>query len=225
MADRRTVIYRGPSLYGCELAADESVSLLPPVRHGDLLALPEVERGDWDIYLVDGDFGQSLAITITEIRTVLCAGNRVHGCSSMGALRATECRPIGMLGHGWIFEAYASGAIDGDDEVALLYEPATYEPLTVPSVNVRWLVDTLRTRGDLDEQDAKDAVRIARGLFFRWRTPAALRRAMAAATDVRPALHAVVEQLADEHLSKWDRKRLDALALVDQALPGSGAPP
>ncbi|MGH3760054.1 TfuA-like protein [Actinophytocola sp.] len=213
----RTAIFLGPSLAGQARAPEVSgaprVLVRPPVRHGDLLDLPDVERGGWDVYIVDGEFGQSLAVTVTEIRTVLRAGNRVAGCSSMGALRAAECGPIGMTGHGWVYEAYASGAIDGDDEVALLYDPDTYEPVTVPSVNVRWLVTTLVRDGRLGQADADRAVAVTRAIFFGRRTPGALRRALCA-----EGLDAVAEHVTEDRLSTWDRKRRDAAELVRTAL-------
>ncbi len=212
---RRTAVFLGPSLAGCEPASDV---VRPPVRHGDLLALPDIGRGDWDVYIVDGEFGQSLAVTVTEIRTVLRAGNRVFGCSSMGALRAAECGPIGMTGHGWVFGAYESGLVDGDDEVALLYDPDTYEPLTVPSVNVRWLVSELVAHGELTEAEADHAVEVTRGVFFGRRTPDALRRALLATE--RPGLARVAEHVVEDRLSTWDRKRLDATELVGAALAG-----
>lgn len=216
---RRTAVFLGPSLAGSELGCDRGSEVVrPPVRHGDLLALPDVGRGDWDVYIVDGEFGQSLAITVTEIRTVLRAGNRVFGCSSMGALRAAECGPIGMTGHGWVFGAYESGLVDGDDEVALLYDPDTYEPLTVPSVNVRWLVSELVAKGELTEAEAEDAVAVTRQVFFGRRTPEALRRALVAAG--RPGPARVAEHVTEDRLPDWDRKRLDAAALVGAALAG-----
>ena len=42
----------------------------------------------------------------------------------MGALRAAELAPFGMIGIGTIFEAYRDGIYTDDDEVALLHRPA-----------------------------------------------------------------------------------------------------
>ena len=38
-----------------------------------------------------------------EIRSAIQAGWRVIGCSSMGALRALEAAPLGMLGYGMVY--------------------------------------------------------------------------------------------------------------------------
>ncbi|WP_239014256.1 TfuA-like protein [Archangium violaceum] len=67
----------------------------------------------------------------------------VLGASSMGALRAAELHPHGMVGVGRIFEAYLEGRLSADDEVALLHGPAElgFRPLTLPLVNIRATLD------------------------------------------------------------------------------------
>lgn len=94
----------------------------PPVRRHDLLDL--CDAGDCRaVVMLDGEFGQSLAVSIAEVRTVLEAGLRLHGSSSMGVLRAVECRTLGMIGSGWVYRQYLSGRIESDAEVALLFDP------------------------------------------------------------------------------------------------------
>ena len=48
----------------------------------------------------------------------MAAGTQVFGAASMGALRAAELAPFGMIGVGAIFAAYRDGRLTGDDEVA-----------------------------------------------------------------------------------------------------------
>ncbi|MGW5332359.1 TfuA-like protein [Streptomyces bauhiniae] len=228
-AGRRTAVFAGPSLYGHRLPDALRDAIRPPVREGDLGALPGIADGVWDIVVIDGEFGQSRAVTITEIRHALRAGNRVLGASSMGALRATECAPIGMRGSGWIYDAYASGKIESDEEVALLYDPESYEPVTVPTVNIRWLTLKLLSERLITAEDEHQALRVARELFFRKRTPDALRRALAACLTDHPGLAHVVDALAEEQLPAWDRKRLDALEVIKKheatgEFPGLGNP-
>jgi len=55
------------------------------------------------------------------------AGARVLGASSMGALRASELDIYGMEGIGLIYQAYKSGHLVSDDEVALTFDPFTWE--------------------------------------------------------------------------------------------------
>ena len=65
----------------------------------------------------------------------------MFGASSMGALRAAECAPYGFAPLGAIANWYTSERIDGDDEVAVLTHPKTYDALTVPLVRKRTPVE------------------------------------------------------------------------------------
>ena len=57
----------------------------------------------------------------------------------MGALRAAELYPFGMIGIGAIFRAYREQRLHGDDEVALIHAPGALDwaPLSVPMIEVR----------------------------------------------------------------------------------------
>lgn len=216
------IVFAGPSLRPTDLpilataaeAAGRHMVLRPPVRRLDLLDLAE---STVDVLMLDGEFGQSLAVSITEIRAVLAAGQPLHGASSMGALRAVECRTLGMTGSGWVFEQYLSGAIESDGDVALLYDPDDYLPVTIPLVNVRWLLASKEREGRLDRFGVAAALRVANGMHFRERRPAALLRRWWRELPAHVA--SVLEpELADDRRDTWDRKRLDALAAVRAAL-------
>jgi len=60
-----------------------------------------------------------------------------------------------MRGIGWIFEEYRSGRVEADDEVALMYSPRGFTPLTVPLINVRRWVHHLAASGAVDEARAR----------------------------------------------------------------------
>ena len=66
-------------------------------------------------------------------------GVHVFGASSMGALRAAELHPFGMVGVGRVFEGYRAGVYEDDDEVAVVHasEEAGFAPLSEAMVNVR----------------------------------------------------------------------------------------
>lgn len=224
------VVFAGPSLRRTDVrdlvdlaaALDRTMVFRPPVRRLDLLDL----RGgaDLDVIMLDGEFGQNLAVSITEIRTVLAAGRSLTGASSMGALRAVECRTIGMAGSGWVYEQYLSGAIESDGDVALLYDPEDYSVVTVPLVNVRWLLHGLQREALLTPDAAAAALRIASGLHFRERRHSLLlrrwrERLPAEVTDV------LEPHLAPERRDHWDRKRLDGIEAVRTALGATPANP
>ncbi|WP_432142333.1 TfuA-like protein [Streptomyces sp. bgisy084] len=217
-------VFAGPSLRPADLTrlrrlADErnqTLDLRPPVRRHDLLALIGTESPR-KIVMLDGEFGQSLAVSVTEVRALLFAGQPLSGASSMGALRAVECRTIGMTGSGWVYEQYLNGSIESDGDVALLYDPEDYTPVTVPLVNVRWLLAERVREKDLSCEEADTALEIARSLNFRARRHSVLvkqwRRGLPGG-----AVAVLEEHFATDRLDHWDRKRLDALAAVRAAL-------
>ena len=210
----RTAVYVGPSLAGAPLPPLPGVEWRPPIRRGDL---PQALReGRFrEIVILDGEFGQSLAVSVAEIREALVKGLTVVGAASMGALRAVDCQRLGMHGVGWVFERFRAGALTSDDEVALLFDPWTWEPQTIPLVNLRWTTELAVERGIVDASEGPDVVAILGAINYRERSMgemhAATRRAGA-----EPA--AKVLQLLESEPLACDRKRLDAqraLALLD----------
>ena len=133
------VVFLGPSLPRAEAAAILDAEFRPPVRRGDLSSIGTGRT----VLILDGEFDQNFSVSPKEILALLDRGNHVLGAASMGAIRASELRDMGMYGLGRVFEAYLSGRIIGDDEVALAYCPWTYANLTVPLVNIRFGLEEL----------------------------------------------------------------------------------
>lgn len=121
------VVYLGPSLDLSEAQALLDADYRPPVRRGDL---DRVEAGR-AVVILDGEFEQSLSVSLKEILRRLEAGSLVAGASSIGALRAAELATHGMIGIGRVFELYRTGRIDGNDEVAVSYCPFTMKAHTI----------------------------------------------------------------------------------------------
>jgi hypothetical protein len=161
----RTVVYLGPSLPRHEAEGILEAEYRPPVRRGDLPSLPpEVDL----VGIIDGVFMSEAAVGHREILALLERGTRVIGGGSMGALRASELHDFGMQGVGEIFELYASGQIEGDDEVALTFHPETLEPLSEPLVNMRLNLRRAVEEGVVDGDDASSVLeRVAREYFPR----------------------------------------------------------
>ncbi|MFE4518710.1 TfuA-like protein [Kitasatospora sp. NPDC056783] len=201
-------IFAGPSLYDVELSPELRQVIRPPARQGDISALPELRGGTWRIALIDGEFGQSLSVTVTEIREALAAGNTVLGGGSMGALRAAECHPLGMRPVGWIVRQYLDSTVWADDEVALTYDPADYRPLSMPLINLRWLLDQCVSAGELDPPTAQAVLSACSALHFRERTARTLLDIACAAAP--KAAEVLRPWFAPDRLSSWDRKRADA---------------
>jgi hypothetical protein len=92
----------------------------------------------------------------------------VLGAASMGALRAAELHPYGMIGVGTIFEWYRDGTIDGDDEVAVWHgcEEDGFRPLSEPLVNIRATLQRAVADGYLDAEEAQALTDCAKQLHY-----------------------------------------------------------
>lgn len=147
---RRNIVFLGPSLGLAEARGIcPEAEFRPPIRFGDLYALSCDTPGQ--ALIVDGVFHDDTPVWQREILQAIQDGWRVFGASSMGALRALELEPYGMIGLGTVFEWYRSGQIEGDDEVALMHAIAEmdYCELTLPLVDVRHVLDGLKAEGAL----------------------------------------------------------------------------
>jgi hypothetical protein len=175
------------------------------------------------LLIIDGEFGQSQAVTPTEIRKASHAGFRVYGASSMGARRAVECSAVGMVGLGHVHADYAAGRIVADDEVALTYHPETYEPFTVPLVNIRRYLDLLRGFGASPGEQFR-IFQEARAVHFRERSFSALGKIVKQALprEVADAARRLLEQDARR---LWDIKLADAELAITAVLSDNAPPP
>ncbi|NEJ74844.1 antibiotic resistance protein [Rhizobium phaseoli] len=203
------IIFAGPSLPDAALLAGEAIRVLPPAVQGDVLA--QVEQGANVIGLIDGGFEYAAPVWHKEILHALSLGVAVLGAASMGALRAAECHPFGMIGIGRIFEDYRSGRLVDDAAVALIHAPSALssKPLTIPLVNVSATLDAMEDRGLLAaglRQKLEDA---ASAIFFKKRTWRAIVEQCAdMAEPGRPQLLAALVS------NSVDQKRIDALELL-----------
>lgn len=164
------VVYLGPSLPVRVAQQTLQAEYRPPVKRGDL-----PRRYDGVVVIIDGEFRQSLSVSPNELLQLLDHGTPVIGAASMGALRAAELHLFGMAGCGWIFEAYKSGRVTADDEVAVTYSQDDLAPLTVPLINVRYWLEGLRADGRVDGTTARRILARTRRLFYADRTPHRLR--------------------------------------------------
>lgn len=223
MTLRTLTIFVGPSLRPADHQAlharierrgdgDVRVDVRPPVRRGDLIDVVEGGQEADLVLVIDGEFGQELSLSVLEIREAITSGLLVLGAGSMGAMRAAECDVLGMLGFGWVFRGFRSGWLRSDAEVALLFDPLSYQPITLPLVNVRWVVRVLERQGTLGPEAGVDAVHGAATVNFRERTFDELdriwRRSALLPDDARQTL---LELLDPAGPGEHDRKRLDAL--------------
>jgi TfuA protein len=139
------VVFLGPSLSRARAEQIIKADFRPPAKRGDIYMA--ARQGAKIILLIDGVFFQECSVAHKEVLYALEAGAKVLGASSMGALRASELDIFGMDGIGKIYEAYKSGQLVSDDEVALVFDPFTWEPGSEPLVNIRFNLDLAWQKG------------------------------------------------------------------------------
>lgn len=165
----RPVIFLGPSLPLAEAQRELPGGIfLPPVKRGSLL--PFLDDPPSSIGIVDGEFFQSFAVSTQEILLYLERGVPVFGSSSIGALRAVELEPYGMIGVGRVFEMFRNGRLDADDEVAMTFCPVTLRPLSEPMVNFRVAIAESCRQGVLSRAECRLITRSLKAAYFPERT-------------------------------------------------------
>ncbi|KQC15402.1 MAG: hypothetical protein APR56_01270, partial [Methanosaeta sp. SDB] len=140
----------------------------PPAKRGDVFRA--AKDGAKIVGLIDGVFFQESAVAHKEVLAVLEMGVFVVGASSMGALRAAELHPFGMEGVGEIFRLYREGVLISDDEVALIFDPINFSPLSEPLVNIRDNVRAALELGYIDVDASEKILAAASSLYFPKRT-------------------------------------------------------
>ncbi|ERR1700722_1601217 len=163
------MVFAGPG--SLDIKTAQSFKIRPPAGRGDLAAA--VASGADTIVFLDGIFHHRAAVGHQELLEILTAGVIVIGAASMGALRAIELRHYGAIGCGAIYNALLRGFITDDSELALAMCPFTYQPLTVPLVEVRTLAAAAYL-GGCSNKDVETAFSLAQKTFFMERTPAKL---------------------------------------------------
>ena len=205
-----TTVFLGPSLplSQARLIFPEG-DFRPPARHGDVYSTVVNDRPD-AIAIIDGVFLQVMSVWHKEILFALEEGVPVYGASSMGALRAAECRPFGMVGVGWIFEQYESGLLDRDDEVAVAHATAehNFRPLSEPLVNIRQTLSAAVQEEVLSQEAANDLIDVASSIYFPDRSWALLFKGSGLDEPVLGRLRDFVA------LNRVDQKSLDAQELL-----------
>lgn len=158
------VVFLGPSLPTDKALQILDAEYFPPARRGDICNA--AQKGARVICLIDGVFFQECSVAHKEVLYALKHGVKVVGASSMGALRASELDIYGMEGIGEIYRAYKIGELVSDDEVALIFDPFTFEPRSEPLVNIRHNLQIALKLGIIGEK-TKDAIfEAAKSLYF-----------------------------------------------------------
>lgn len=162
----KTIVFSGPSIAEAEVHRLAAVTHAPPIKRGDLAAVDDYDV----IVIVDGEFGQNMSVSPKEILTVLDKGKTVIGASSMGALRASELDRCGMIGVGWVYDHFRRCAVRRDADVALVYSPFDFRPMTVPMVDIEYWMERTAAAGLIPDKQRTLLLKAARKIFFAERT-------------------------------------------------------
>jgi hypothetical protein len=196
------VVFLGPTCPPGDIRAIlPGAFIVAPVARGDLYRYRML---GFSVFLIlDGVFGNALAISPREVIDVIEDGAAVIGASSMGALRAADCRPAGAIGHGLVYRLYRRRALGSEDEVAVTFMAERPWPaLTQSLVNMRIALRRARRAGVLARGEACALEEASLELPFADRTwhAAAARAGL------------TLSNAAREFLSACDVKREDALS-------------
>ena len=157
-------IYLGPSL-PINLAEEIlPAQYLPPIRREDLIEIIRIKPKI--IGIIDGVFFEKAAVGHREILQVIKAGILVVGASSMGALRAAELEPFGMIGVGKVFRMYRDGVVESDDEVALMCDPVTNVAYSEALVNVRVTLESASHKGIITSDEADEILNTGKKIWY-----------------------------------------------------------
>lgn len=161
---KKIIVYLGLSIQEEEARGILDADYRSPVKRGDILKAIS-EKPDI-IGIIDGVFHHSPAVAHKEIMKALKMGITVVGGSSMGALRASELDDLGMVGIGYVYKQYRSGAITSDDDVALSFDPVNKVPISEALVNVDYKLDLAVKEGIITEEDKDYVHNIAKEIYY-----------------------------------------------------------
>lgn len=218
--------YIGPTISKTEASTILDAEYLPPVKQGDIYHA--VETGEHTaLVLIDGVFENTASVWHKEILWALNNGVAVFGAASMGALRASELSPFGMIGSGKIFDALKKGLyepytdpFDGDDEVAVLHGPEDAPHLsTVALVDFRETLVQAENASIIDPQLREELFNHGRKVFYKERTWDRIK-------DIAHSSMKGGGRFADwVDTGRVSQKRLDAVNLLESLSKNPPQPP
>ena len=166
----KIIIYAGLSL-----PFDEAKEILDSHNDVEVIYKRPIQRGDLGqalkehpdiIAIIDGVFHQNSAVGHKEILNAMKNGIEVFGASSMGALRASELDSLGMVGVGYVYNQYATGEVESDDDVAVMLDSESLEALSEPLINMKYVFTNAVSEGIISEDEKDELLSIAKKTFY-----------------------------------------------------------
>lgn len=167
VSNSRIKIYSGLSLVERDVKMlMPGAELAKPIKRGDVLK--DIQQGYHLLAIVDGEFHQSPSVTSGEIMDALRCGMKIYGCSSMGALRASELDSYGMIGHGLIFEYIKAQKDFRDDLLGQTFHQSddNIRLASVPYIDLHFNLLSLLQRGDIGKTACDAIMKMYRDLHY-----------------------------------------------------------
>lgn len=204
-------VFIGPTITEAEAQQWLKAVYLPPVSQGDIISLLRYQPKI--IGIIDGYFERVPSVWHKEILLALSQGIHVVGGASLGALRAAELHPFGMVGVGQVFEWYRDGYIEADDEVAVRHAPAShqYYASSEALVNIRKTLQVATETGLISWPTQAKLIALGQRLHYGDRSYSTL---------LQQAVTAGLPQAEIERLQLYlpqgriDQKKQDAVAVL-----------
>jgi hypothetical protein len=204
-------IFVGPTLSASDVCAEIEAAILPPAAEGDVyrVALDKPRA----IGIIDGHCERVPSVTHKEILWAMSQGIHVFGSAGMGALRAVELAPFGMEGVGDIYQAFASGELEDDDEVVVACGSPDegYPALSEALVDIRSTLQAAEDHGALSPTARERLEDLAKGLHYTQRSYSALLE-HAGSSDVSASEVGALREFLSQGRAR--QKRKDALAML-----------
>ncbi|MDR2873359.1 MAG: TfuA-related McrA-glycine thioamidation protein [Methanobrevibacter sp.] len=163
MSNKKIIVFIGPSLSVEDSSKILKADYRDPVKRNDILNA--ISENPDIIGIIDGVFHQSPAVSHKEILKAIEHGITVVGGSSMGALRAADLDDLGMKGVGYIYQQYANGTIESDDDVALIFTE-DYMPLSEPYINIEYNFNHAEKENIISNNEKQALLSIAKSLYY-----------------------------------------------------------
>lgn len=204
----KPIVFAGPSLTAADKAAFPDIRFVAPAMQGDVLRV--ISRRPPAIGIIDGFFGDCLAVHQKEILEAMAEGIPVVGGASMGALRAAELHGFGMRGVGVVFRAYVNGVIESDADVAVAHGPAELDfvATSISMIDVRATIAAIRRRRLVSDDILEQVLSAAASIHFTERSWEGIERKVRQSASKRSRLKSILRKSAVQ------QKRLDAIEVV-----------
>ncbi|MGO6685582.1 TfuA-like protein [Rhizobium leguminosarum] len=206
------VVFLGPTLSEAEARSYLKAIYLPPVGCADVVRAV-AEYAPSAIVLIDGVFAQRPAVRHQEILWAIARGVRMYGAASIGALRAAELAPQGMLGHGLIYRWYRRHPLADDADVTVPMAPVELgsRALGDALIDIRLSLKKAERVGVIERRLRHRLESLARSLHFSERSFAKL---FAAAENNLSAVDQIAVLKAWLEAGSMNQKRRDAVNLL-----------